>query len=170
MPTTGDVIWVYRSHGCRRTCSQCAPNRTLALYGDQVFLATADAALVALDARTGAEVWRTVKADYAEGFRQNAGPVIAERRSSSPARTAASATRCRPASLPGHNPDTGEELWRTSTIALPGDPNDASWGDTPPYLRAGRRRVDSGELRRGARSLLRRDGAGEAVGGGVAAG
>ena len=28
-------------------------------------------------------------------------------------------------------------MWRTSTIALPGDPNDASWGDTPPYLRAG---------------------------------
>ena len=24
-----------------------------------------------------------------------------------------------------------------STIALPGDPNNASWGDTPPYLRAG---------------------------------
>ena len=42
-----------------------------------------------------------------------------------------------PSFIAGHDPDTGEELWRTSTIALPGDPNDASWGDTPPYPRAG---------------------------------
>ena len=39
--------------------------------------------------------------------------------------------------ITGHDPDTGDELWLTSTIALPGDPNNASWGDTPPYLRAG---------------------------------
>ena len=49
---------------------QRAPTRTLALHGGKVFLATADAALVAIDARTGAEVWRTVKADYTQGFRQ----------------------------------------------------------------------------------------------------
>ena len=37
----------------------------------------------------------------------------------------------------GHDPATGEELWRTSTIALPGDPNSGSWGDVPPHLRGG---------------------------------
>ncbi|MEE2638627.1 MAG: hypothetical protein VYE68_15505 [Acidobacteriota bacterium] len=49
----------------------------LALYGDNVYLATHDAALVALDARTGTEVWRTMKADYTQGFMQFGGPVIA---------------------------------------------------------------------------------------------
>ncbi|MCY4120115.1 MAG: PQQ-binding-like beta-propeller repeat protein, partial [Acidobacteria bacterium] len=73
---TGDVIWQYRSP-LPEDAPQRAPARTLALYGDKVFLATADAALVALDARTGAEVWRTTKADYTQGFRGNAGPVIA---------------------------------------------------------------------------------------------
>ena len=75
--TTGDVIWQYRSP-LPEDAPQRAPTRTLALYGDKVFLATADAALVALDARTGEEAWRTMKADYAQGFRQNAGPVIAD--------------------------------------------------------------------------------------------
>ncbi len=73
---TGEVIWQYRSP-LPEDAPQRAPTRTLALYGDKVFLATADAALVALDARTGEEVWRTMKADYTQGFRGNAGPVIA---------------------------------------------------------------------------------------------
>ena len=132
---TGEVIWQYRAP-LPEDAPQRAPTRTLALYGDKVFLATADAALVALDARTGEEVWRTMKADYAQGFRQNAGPVIAD------GVVVTGTNGCqrykeRTCFITGHDPDTGEELWQTSTIALPGDPNDASWGDTPPYLRAG---------------------------------
>ena len=131
----GEVIWQYRAP-LPEDAPQRAPTRTLALYGDKVFLATADAALVALDARTGAEAWRTRKADYTQGFRQNAGPVVAD------GVVVTGTNGCqrykeRTCFITGHDPDTGEELWRTSTIALPGDPNDASWGDTPPYLRAG---------------------------------
>ena len=72
---TGDVIWVYRAR--LPEDASAGATRTLAFYGDKLFLATADAAVVALDARTGEEVWRTVKTDYTQGFRQNAGPVIA---------------------------------------------------------------------------------------------
>ena len=131
----GDVIWQYRAP-LPEDAPRRAPTRTLALYGDKVFLATADAALVALDARTGEEAWRTSKADYTQGFRQNAGPVVAD------GVVVTGTNGCqrykeRTCFITGHDPDSGEELWRTSTIALPGDPNDASWGDTPPYLRAG---------------------------------
>ena len=131
----GEVIWQYRAP-LPEDAPQRAPTRTLALYGDKVFLATADAALVALDARTGEEAWRTSKADYTQGFRQNAGPVVAD------GVVVTGTNGCqrykgRTCFITGHDPDSGEELWRTSTIALPGDPNDASWGDTPPYLRAG---------------------------------
>ena len=43
-----------------------------------------------------------------------------------------------PAAAPDrYDPDTGAELWRTSTIAQPGDPNNSSWGDIPPHLRGG---------------------------------
>ena len=132
---TGEVIWQYRSP-LPEDAVRWGATRTLALYGDKVYLATYDAALVALDARTGAEVWRTVKADYTQGFMQLGGPVIAD------GVVVSGINGCerykeQTCFITGHDPDTGEELWRTSTIALPGDPNDASWGDTPPYLRAG---------------------------------
>ncbi|RTZ67920.1 MAG: alcohol dehydrogenase, partial [Verrucomicrobia bacterium] len=116
--------------------ARAGATRTLAFYGDKLFLATADAAVVALDARTGAEVWRTVKTDYTQGFRQNAGPVIANGVVITGTNGCERYTE-QSCFITGHDPDTGKELWRTSTIALPGDPNDASWGDTPPYLRAG---------------------------------
>ena len=131
---TGDVIWVYR-HRLPED-ARAGATRTLALYGDKLFLATADASLVALDARTGEEVWKTVKTDYTQGFRQNAGPVIANGVVITGTNGCDRYTE-QACFITGHDPDTGEELWRTSTIALPGDPNDASWGDTPPYLRAG---------------------------------
>ncbi|MXY23176.1 MAG: PQQ-binding-like beta-propeller repeat protein, partial [Acidobacteria bacterium] len=132
---TGTVLWEYRSP-LPEDAPQYGATRTLALYGGRVFLATYDAALVALDARTGTEVWRTVKADYTQGFMQFGGPVIAN------GVVVSGINGCQrykeqTCFITGHDPDTGEELWRTSTIALPGDPNDASWGDTPPYLRAG---------------------------------
>ncbi len=132
---TGDLIWEYRSP-LPEDAPQRGATRTLALYGDKVYLATHDAALVALDVRTGTEVWRTVKADYTQGFTQRGGPVIAN------GVVVSGINGCQrykeqTCFIAGHNPDTGAELWRTSTIALPGDPNNASWGDTPPYLRAG---------------------------------
>ena len=132
---TGDVIWVYRSP-LPEDAPQRGATRTLALYGDKVYLATHDAALVAIDAGTGTEVWRTVKADYTQGFTQRGGPVIAN------GVVVSGINGCnrykeQTCFITGHDPDSGEELWRTSTIALPGDPNNASWGDTPPYLRAG---------------------------------
>ena len=131
---TGDVIWVYRA----RLPDDARPGatRTLALYGDKLFLARADAVLVALDASTGEEVWTSVKTDYTQGFRQNAGPVIANGVVITGTNGCERYTE-QTCFITGHDPDTGDELWRTSTIALPGDPNNASWGDTPPYLRAG---------------------------------
>ncbi len=132
---TGEVMWQYRSP-LPEDAVRWGATRTLALYGDKLFLATYDAALVALDAATGTEVWRTVKADHTQGFMQFGGPVVAN------GVVVTGINGCerykeQTCFITGHDPDTGRELWRTSTIALPGDPNDASWGDTPPYLRAG---------------------------------
>ena len=131
---TGDVFWVYRHR--LPDDARAGATRTLGLYGDKLFLATADAHLVALDVKTGEEVWKTVKTDYTQGFRQNAGPVLANGVLITGTNGCDRYTE-QSCFITGHDPDTGEEVWRTSTIALPGDPNDASWGDTPPYLRAG---------------------------------
>ena len=39
--------------------------------------------------------------------------------------------------ITGHDPDTGDELWRTSTIAQPGEPGGDTWGDLPRGVRGG---------------------------------
>ena len=100
------------------------------------YLNTYDAAILALDARTGEPVWKTTKADYRKGFAQTAGPVIAN------GVVVSGINGCERFEdegcfLTGHDPDTGEELWRTSTIAQPGDVNSGTWGDIPPHLRGG---------------------------------
>ena len=133
--SSGDVLWEYR-HPLPEGAARYGATRTLALYRDKVFLATYDARLVALDARTGDRVWETVKADYTQGFMQFGGPIVAN------GVVVSGINGCQRYKdeicfITGHDPDTGRELWRTSTIALPGDPNSGSWGDVPPHLRAG---------------------------------
>lgn len=133
---TGDLIWEYRYQYPPDALTGIGATRGLALYGDKVFFSTYDAALVALDARTGEQVWRTVKADYTEGFTQTSAPVIAN------GVVVSGINGCERFTdagcfITGHDPETGAELWRTSTIAQPGDPNNGSWGDVPPHLRGG---------------------------------
>ena len=133
---TGSLIWEYAYPHPPESKTLGGPTRSIALYKDRVFVATYDAALIALDARTGKLLWRTTKADYSEGYTHSAGPIIAD------GVVVSGINGCERFKkggcfITGHDPDTGRELWRTSTIALPGDPNDASWGGVPPALRGG---------------------------------
>jgi alcohol dehydrogenase (cytochrome c) len=133
---SGDVIWEYRYEFPEAARTLGGPVRNIAIYGDKLFLATYDAAIVAIDARSGEQVWRTPKADYREAYTHTAGPIIGggvvlsgingcERYT---------ADGC---FITGHDPDTGKELWRTSTIALPGTPENDTWAGLAPELRGG---------------------------------
>lgn len=134
--STGELIWEYRYSFPPASKTLAGPTKNIALYGDKLFLATYDAAVVALDARTGKEVWKSVEADYAKGYTHTAGPVVADGVVISGINGCERYTK-EGCFITGFDPDTGRELWRTSTIALPGDPNDATWGKMPPHLRAG---------------------------------
>ncbi len=132
----GELIWEYAYSFPAESRTLGGPTRNIALYGDKLFMATYDAALVAVDARTGEQLWRTVKADYRQGYTHTSGPIVGAGVVLSGINGCERYKRdgC---FITGHDPDTGKELWRTSTIALPGDPNDDSWNDLPPELRAG---------------------------------
>ena len=132
----GELIWEYAYSHPPESRTLGGPTRNIALYGNTLFMATYDAALVAVDARTGEQLWRTVKADYREGYTHTSGPIIGA------GVVLSGINGCERYKqdgcfITGHDPDTGKELWRTSTIALPGDPNTDSWGTLPPELRAG---------------------------------
>lgn len=133
---TGSLIWEYAYPHPPESRTLGGPTRNIAIYQDRLFVATYDAALIALDARTGKLLWRAVKADYTKGFTHTAGPIIAD------GVVVSGINGCERFKkegcfITGHDPATGRELWRTQTIAQPGDPNDATWGGMPPELRGG---------------------------------
>jgi PQQ-dependent dehydrogenase (methanol/ethanol family) len=132
---TGDIIWEYRRQFRPDVPRRAGQTRNIAIYKDKIFVTTSDAAIIAIEARTGKLAWETQKADYKRGHNHTSGPIIA-------AGVVVSGINCggflkEGCFITGHDPDTGKELWRTSTIALPGDPNNASWGNIPPEERAG---------------------------------
>jgi len=133
---TGELIWEYAYSFPEASRTLGGPTRNIAIYGDKLYLATYDAAIVAVDARTGAEVWRTPKADFNKGYTHTAGPIIGD------GVVISGLNGCEwykeeGCFITGHDADTGEELWRTSTIALPGTPGGDTWAGLPTEMRAG---------------------------------
>ncbi len=135
---TGDVIWQYIRTFPEGISASSFFNqlRNIAIYDDKIFLATKDAALVALDARTGAIAWEHQIADPALGFTNVSGPIVA---GGLVVNGINGCTRLVEEScfITAHDPQTGEERWRTYTIARPGEPGGTSWGDLPLVLRGG---------------------------------
>ena len=134
---TGNRLWEYRRDLDAVVESVLAPrSRSIAIYGDKVYLNTADAHIVALDRVTGEVAWDHEVADNALGYRYTSGPIVAN------GNVVAGMTGCERFKedvcfISAHDAETGEELWRTSTIARPGDPGGDSWGDLPLLYRAG---------------------------------
>jgi alcohol dehydrogenase (cytochrome c) len=134
---TGDLLWEY-AHTFERSpdVSLASRLRSIAIAGDKVILATPNAHLVALDARTGNVVWDHTVADEKLGYRYTSGPIVVK------GRIIAGMTGCERYKddvcfISAHDLQTGGELWRVSTIARPGDPGGDTWGDLPLKLRAG---------------------------------
>jgi len=106
-------------------------NRGAALFDGKVFRTTLDAGVIALDAKTGKEVWRQSAADYKVGFTQTMAPLIAGGVVITGISGAEFGTRD---FIDGWDPATGKHLWRTFSIAAPGEPGGDTWkGDTWKY-------------------------------------
>ena len=155
----GDLIWEYRPgitasiDGTERAISREAlgaaampatayagvgrgVQKNIAIYGEMIYAATENASIVGIDARSGLLVWETQTADPALGYYYTAGPIIAN------GVLVTGITGCERYKddlcfITGHNPQSGEELWRFATVAAPGTPEGDSWGDLPLQFRAG---------------------------------
>jgi alcohol dehydrogenase (cytochrome c) len=130
---TGDLIWEYRP--AARTEGN-GVQRNIAIYGDKIFGTTNDAHIVAVDARTGKLAWDTAVADPKLGYEYTSGPIVVR------GKVIAGITGCSRYKedvcfITGDDAATGKELWRTSTIARPGEPGGNTWGDLPLRFRAG---------------------------------
>ncbi|MDO8860444.1 PQQ-binding-like beta-propeller repeat protein [Haliea sp. E1-2-M8] len=133
---SGELIWEYSYTFPEASRTLGGPTRNIAIYGDKLYMATYDASIVAIDARNGEEVWRTPKADFEKGYTHTAGPIMGD------GVVLSGINGCEwykeeGCFITGHDADTGEELWRTSTIALPGEPGGDTWAGLPAEMRAG---------------------------------
>ena len=141
---TGDLIWEYRPDAAQTPAPAAGGGaaegrgiqRNIAIFGDKIFATTNDAHIVAVDARTGKLVWDTRVADSKLGYEYTSGPIVVR------GKVIAGITGCvrykeDVCFITGHDAATGKELWRTSTIARPGEPGGETWGDLPLTFRAG---------------------------------
>jgi len=94
------------------------------LYNGKLFRITYDNHLVALDMKTGKELWNQKYAEGKEGYYSTGAPIIANGVLISGMAGGERTTR---GFLDGWDPDTGKKLWRRYTIPAPGEPGSETW-------------------------------------------
>src|SRR5215475_15678240 len=73
----GSLLWRYRRTPPEDAIVLHRTSRGLALLGDKVYFAAAEAVLVALDVRTGREVWTAKVAENRNGYYMSLAPLVA---------------------------------------------------------------------------------------------
>jgi alcohol dehydrogenase (cytochrome c) len=121
---TGSVLWRYKRPLPEDLLTLHPTNRGVGLFGDKIFFASADAILVALDARTGKEVWTAKVAEYRNGYYMSLMPLIADGKVMLGTSGGEVGVR---GFVAAYDADTGKEVWRTYTVPEPGQPGSETW-------------------------------------------
>ncbi|MDA0823874.1 MAG: methanol/ethanol family PQQ-dependent dehydrogenase [Proteobacteria bacterium] len=125
---SGDLLWRYVRELPDDLLQLHPTNRGVALFGDTVYLATVDAFLVALDAKTGAVLWEREVEDYLSGYYMTMSPLIAEGNVMVGVSGGEFGIR---GFVAAFDAKTGEPTWKTYTIPGPGEPGNETWpGET----------------------------------------
>ena len=121
---TGNILWRYRRRRPEGAMVPHEVNRGVALYGNRVYYAAGEAVLVALDAKTGNEVWATTVADNKAGYYITLAPLVANGKVMVGASGGEYGIR---GFVAAFDVETGKELWRTFTVPAPGEPGSETW-------------------------------------------
>jgi alcohol dehydrogenase (cytochrome c) len=105
-----------------------------ALYNGKVYRGTLDAHMVALDQKTGKEVWKTKVAEWKEGFSIIGAPQIANGVLITGISGAEFGVR---GFLDGYDLETGKRLWRRYTIPAAGEKGSDTWPNATAASRGG---------------------------------
>jgi alcohol dehydrogenase (cytochrome c) len=109
-------------------------NKGPALYNGKVFRGTLDAHVVALDQKTGKQVWKQKVAEWKEGFSITGAPLVANGVLITGISGAEFGVR---GFLDAYDPDTGNHLWRRYTIPAPGEKGHETWPKDESWQRGG---------------------------------
>jgi alcohol dehydrogenase (cytochrome c) len=128
---TGELLWQYRRAlppvAAFRNNFWGQRKRSVFLYGTKVFTMTRDNHLVALDAKTGKELWEVDRGG--ELLVQNtSGPIVVDGVVIAGASCQQAPFTCY---VSAHDAETGKELWRNQVVPKKGEPGDETWGGMP---------------------------------------
>ena len=123
---TGDELWRYRRELPDDLFQLHPTNRGVALWGERVYLATVDAHLVALDARTGEVVFDIEVADYLAGYYMTLAPLAVEGRILIGVSGGEFGVR---GFIQAFDATDGTALWKTYTVPGPGEPGFETWSE-----------------------------------------
>jgi alcohol dehydrogenase (cytochrome c) len=129
---TGDELW----HYARQLPDTTIPTtkRTMALFGDKLFIGTSDVHEIALDARTGRLIWDQPIGSPEAGFTLSGGPIVAKGKVMQGVGGMGADGGAYIAAL---DAETGKEAWRFYSIPRPGQPGGDSWNGLPVEKRHG---------------------------------
>lgn len=134
---TGRQIWAtpidWDPAAARIVCCGLS-NRGVALYDGKVYVASLDAHIKALDAKTGKEVWKTKVAEWKEGYSITSAPTVVNGVLLTGMTGGEYGVR---GFVAGYDPQTGKELWRRHTTAGPGEKGHETWPQGEAYARGG---------------------------------
>ena len=91
-------------------------NKGAAIFDGKIFRTTLDAHVIALDAKTGKEIWKSKADEWKDGFSMTLAPLIANGVLITGMSGAEFGIR---GYIDGWDPQTGKRLWRTYTIPAP---------------------------------------------------
>jgi len=121
---SGNVLWRYKRPFPEDMTPLHPTSRGVGLYGDKVLFAAAEAVLVALDAKTGKEVWTTKVDDYKKGYYMSLAPLVVDGKVVLGASGGELGVR---GFVAAFDAETGKELWKTYTVPAPGEPGSETW-------------------------------------------
>jgi alcohol dehydrogenase (cytochrome c) len=128
---TGKQIWKakieYPSETLGLACCGIV-NRGGTIFDGKLYRTTLDAHVIALDIKTGKEVWRSKAIDIKDGYSFTVAPLVANGVVITGISGGEYGTR---GFIDGWDPANGNHLWRRYTIPEPGEKNGDTWpGDT----------------------------------------
>ena len=135
-PATGKQIWkqeIELPQDVFKLACCGILNRGAAIYDGKLFRSTLDAHVMAMDAKTGKQLWKSKATDYQNGQAMTSAPLIANGVVLTGIAGGEYGTR---GFIDGWDPATGKQLWRFYTTAAPDQKGGDTWpGDT--HLKGG---------------------------------
>ncbi|MBV8397779.1 MAG: methanol/ethanol family PQQ-dependent dehydrogenase [Acetobacteraceae bacterium] len=121
---TGDLIWRYK-HPLPEDLFQLHPtSRGVGLWQDKLYFAATDGYLIAIDAKTGKELWKKQVNQYRKGEYLTLMPLVVNGKVIVGGSGGEFGVR---GFVAAFDADSGNQLWRTNTIPGPGEPGHDTW-------------------------------------------